>query len=272
MYLSMRRKMRLSKGMMENTAMISSNQIEARLHRGYRHKVVCRSGNSEEYAFDVKEKCAIVDIVIYLNNATRTAVIWNNQYRREMGSKTHCFSWNQEINEARISDGFIDAGNRQFRVGDGLADETVLIMSFDTLSKNINNLYELIQGEKPNAEEIHNEEIRRGRRTVSRWNRDCDFRIKVLNAYGKQCAVCRCTEVKILEAAHIKAVADGGSDDVSNGICLCANHHRMFDEKLIQIDFRSLCLPYVADSVKGMPWYDVFIANGGKLLPGKKEK
>ena len=68
------------------------------------------------------------------------------------------------------------------------------------------------------------------------------------------------------------AVADGGSDDVRNGICLCANHHRLFDKKLIQIDLKKWNLSYVADSVKCMPWYDVYAENGGKLVERKKEK
>lgn len=31
--------------------------------------------------------------------------------------------------------------------------------------------------------------------------------------YDNKCAICRCSEPKILQAAHIIAVSDGGNDD-----------------------------------------------------------
>lgn len=246
------------------------NRIKLRLYRIYGSKIAARNGNSEEYSFSVQDKCNSVDIVIYLSYKDRIVIVWNNEYRRKKGCKTHCFNWDQKINTERIYGGFIEVGYRQFRADEDLVGETVLIMSFDTLIKNMYNLYELIQYEKPNGEKTLDEEKTRGRRTVSQWNRDKEFRWKVLSAYGKQCAVCRCTEEKLLEAAHIKAVADGGNDDVRNGICLCANHHLMFDEKLIQIDFKNSCLSHVADSVKSMPWYDVFVESGAKLVQRKR--
>lgn len=247
-------------------------QIKARLYRIYGGKIATRNGDSENYSFNIQNKANAADIVIYLHYKNRIAIVWNNEYRRRMGCRTHCFNWDQKINTARITDGFIDTGYRQFRADKNLVSEIVLIMSFDTLLKNLYNLYELIQTGNSADEKANAAEIARGRRTVSQWNRDKEFRWKVLDAYGNQCAVCGCAEEKILEAAHIKAVADGGNDDVRNGVCLCANHHLMFDEKLIQIDFKNLCLSHVADSVKSMPWYDVFVANGSKLIQRKKEK
>lgn len=248
------------------------NQIKIRLYRIYGSNIAARNGNSEKYSFNIQDKGNLVDIVVYLDYKNRTVIVWNNEYRRRMGCRTHCFNWDQKINTERIADGFIDTGYRQFRADKDLISETVLIMSFDTLLKNLYNLYELIQTGNYDDEKANGAEIARGRRTVSQWNRDKEFRWKVLDAYGKQCAVCRCKEEKLLEAAHIKAVADGGNDDVRNGICLCANHHLMFDEKLIEIDFKNMCLSHVADSVKNMPWYDVFVRSSGKLVQKKEEK
>ena len=103
--------------------------------------------------------------------------------------------------------------------------------------------------------------------STDRWERDRRFRRVVLNRYRSRCAICRCGAESILEAAHIKAVADGGTDDPNNGICLCANHHRMFDKGLIGIDFESLTLAWVDDNVSSMPWYSVFRDQySGKLL------
>ena len=257
---------------MTETQKTQGNLIKTRLSRSYGSIVAVRNGTSDDYSFNIQNKANEADIVIYLHYKNRIAIVWNNEYRRRMGCRTHCFNWEQKINTERLIDGFIDVGYRQFRVDKDLVSETVLIMCFDTLLKNMYNLHELVQSVDFDSEKANDTEITRGRTTVSQWNRDKEFRRKVLAAYGKQCAVCCCAEEKLLQAAHIKAVADGGSDDVCNGICLCANHHRMLDEKLIRIDFKNLRLNYVADTVKAMPWYDVFVANGGKLIQRKKEK
>lgn len=67
-------------------------------------------------------------------------------------------------------------------------------------------------------------------------SRDPSFRTRILSAYGYKCAICGETITAVLQAAHIVAVADGGGDDTSNGICLCANHHLMYDSKMFRID------------------------------------
>lgn len=61
------------------------------------------------------------------------------------------------------------------------------------------------------------------------------FRKDVLKAYDSRCAVCGIQEPKILRAAHIVPVAEGGSDEISNGICLCTNHEIAFDNGLLKI-------------------------------------
>lgn len=67
-----------------------------------------------------------------------------------------------------------------------------------------------------------------------RLRRDARFRHIVLDAYGSQCAVCRFavrdgSTPFALEAAHIKWHQARGPDEVSNGLALCALHHRLFD-------------------------------------------
>ena len=71
---------------------------------------------------------------------------------------------------------------------------------------------------------------------VWRRSRKSAFATAVLDAYGERCAVCAFSirmnsEPVALDAAHIKWHRAGGRDrdKVSNGISLCALHHRLFD-------------------------------------------
>lgn len=76
---------------------------------------------------------------------------------------------------------------------------------------------------------------------VNRRIRDAAFRGLVLDAYDNTCAV---TGLRIVngggkaeaQAAHIWAVADGGPDEVQNGIALSATAHWLFDRHLISLD------------------------------------
>jgi putative restriction endonuclease len=78
-------------------------------------------------------------------------------------------------------------------------------------------------------------------RLVRRPFREAAFAVAVKGAYGATCAV---TGLKIIngggrsevQAAHIRPVADGGSDSVRNGIALCSTVHWMFDRGLISLD------------------------------------
>ncbi|MCP5276966.1 MAG: HNH endonuclease [Thiobacillus sp.] len=67
-----------------------------------------------------------------------------------------------------------------------------------------------------------------------RRHRDPGFRERVLRAYEYRCCVCgydlRLGQQTIgLEAAHIKWFQAGGPDIESNGLALCALHHKIFD-------------------------------------------
>lgn len=70
-------------------------------------------------------------------------------------------------------------------------------------------------------------------RTVRK--RDPRFRQHVLRAYEYRCAVCgynvRVGDCLVgLEAAHIKWHQAGGPDVETNGLALCALHHKLFDQ------------------------------------------
>ncbi len=62
------------------------------------------------------------------------------------------------------------------------------------------------------------------------------FRVAVLDAYGRACAVSTEHSLPVLEAAHIRGYADGGSHEVTNGICLRSDIHRLFDAGYVTVD------------------------------------
>lgn len=252
----------------------SGKRIQTLLEQIYKNQIAVRNGDSPDYSYDIEKKHFIVDIVVYLNYKMKIAVVWDNKYRRENGCTSHYFHWMQNIDSERIAQGFIDIGNKRFKTDHGLISERILIMSFDTLVDNLNALLDLFRPEELENEVLpqsNEKQVIRGRRTISQWNRDREFRSKVLRAFEGKCAICRCAEEKLLQAAHIIAVAAGGNDDVENGICLCANHHIMLDKQLIDIDYRKMRLSHISESVKSMPWYEAFIRNGNELVKRKKE-
>ena len=86
--------------------------------------------------------------------------------------------------------------------------------------------------------------------------RDPDFRNRVLQAYGYQCAICG-FDLRIgmtgapigIEAAHIKWKQAQGPDEISNGIALCALHHKLLDKGAVHVteDLRL----FVSEAVHG---------------------
>lgn len=71
---------------------------------------------------------------------------------------------------------------------------------------------------------------------VNRIRRNPRFKIDALKRYGGKCVVTDLNIFKILEAAHIVPVEEGGSDDPRNGLLLSPNAHRAFDAGMWAID------------------------------------
>jgi len=61
------------------------------------------------------------------------------------------------------------------------------------------------------------------------------FRIAVLDAYGRSCAVTHEHSLPVLEAAHIRPFAEDGPHDVSNGLLLRSDVHRLFDRGYVTV-------------------------------------
>ncbi len=62
------------------------------------------------------------------------------------------------------------------------------------------------------------------------------FRSRVMRAYRRQCSVCHLRHENLLDAAHIRPHALGGSSATSNGLSLCKIHHAAFDHHILGVD------------------------------------
>ncbi len=72
------------------------------------------------------------------------------------------------------------------------------------------------------------------------------FRFTVFKRYGPRCAVCSVAVPLLLEAVHLCPFAAGGTDDPRNGLVICRNHHRAFDERLFSFEPGSRRIIYPA--------------------------
>jgi putative restriction endonuclease len=61
------------------------------------------------------------------------------------------------------------------------------------------------------------------------------FRIAVMEAYSKRCAITGERSLPVVEAAHIRPYAAGGDHAVSNGLSLRRDVHRLFDLGFVSV-------------------------------------
>lgn len=62
------------------------------------------------------------------------------------------------------------------------------------------------------------------------------FRVQVLDAYERACAITGEHSLPVLESAHIKPYARGGEHKVENGLSLRSDLHRLFDKGYVTVD------------------------------------
>jgi putative restriction endonuclease len=55
------------------------------------------------------------------------------------------------------------------------------------------------------------------------------FRVAVIDAYDRKCAVTSEKTLPVLEAAHIRPYSEGGAHEISNGMLLRSDFHTLFD-------------------------------------------
>jgi putative restriction endonuclease len=68
------------------------------------------------------------------------------------------------------------------------------------------------------------------------------FKALVLGAYQRRCAVTGARITPVLDAAHIRPVAEDGVNAVSNGLLLRSDVHKMFDKGYLGVDPKSRTL------------------------------
>ena len=62
------------------------------------------------------------------------------------------------------------------------------------------------------------------------------FRVQVLDAYQRACAVTNEHSLVVLDAAHVKPYAAGGKHDVRNGLALRTDLHKLLDRGYVTVD------------------------------------
>ncbi len=75
------------------------------------------------------------------------------------------------------------------------------------------------------------------------------FRLAVTSAYSRACVVTGEHSLPALEAAHIRPYGDGGEHEVSNGLLLRSDIHRLFDTGYVGVtpDYKFV----VSDRLRG---------------------
>ena len=155
--------------------------------------------------------------------------------------------------------------------------EKVYIVGFNNTKDFLENLYEFMQFNKADegfpkttTAEIEDrfDDATREKYSSLHWKRDNAFRQEVLLAYGNRCAICRCEIIDILQAAHEHGYEPGRSnwDDPKHGICLCANHHLMYDRKLLDIDFKKRTIEILNEALTTTYWYKMFVERFDGLI------
>jgi putative restriction endonuclease len=61
------------------------------------------------------------------------------------------------------------------------------------------------------------------------------FRVLVTDAYGRRCAITGESTLPVLDAAHILPYAEHGAHEVSNGLLLRSDFHKLFDLGLVTV-------------------------------------
>ena len=97
------------------------------------------------------------------------------------------------------------------------------------------------------------------------------FRLAITDGYGRRCAVSGEKTLPILDAAHIHSYRDGGGHEVSNGLLLRTDIHRLFDLGYVTVTERrqfAVSERLKADFDNGIHYYAMQGRDISEPLPG----
>ena len=264
--------------------------LKSKLESFYKGKISVKISESYKATYDLKEKAKTIDIAIVINKKYNLAIVWNIKLRRAEEWNHTNISYEPRLDEIAVDGGEIITAYKFFDVRKQKKYEKILILNLETLESVMNFLYDLLEFDKEDdkyprelkSQCTTSENKIRHRICTSRWNRDQRFRRAVLYKYDYQCAICRCNIQQLLEAAHERGydVCKTETDTAEHGICLCRNHHAMYDRKidydsethLLDINLKNHTIKINDERIKEMPWYKEFFEKyGGKLLEPKKQ-
>ena len=105
------------------------------------------------------------------------------------------------------------------------------------------------------------------------------FRVAVTDVYDRHCAVTGEKTLPVLDAAHIRPVAAGGTHRIDNGLLLRSDVHTLFDCGYVTItpDFKfRVSQRLKADWDNGKPYYQldgsrIWVPNSERERPARKE-
>lgn len=88
----------------------------------------------------------------------------------------------------------------------------------------------------PNAPEVRSGDRFGAPTTMHRRLGQGAFRLAVTDSYGRRCALSGEKTLPILDAAHIRSYAAGGGHEISNGLLLRTDIHKLFDRGYVTFD------------------------------------
>lgn len=262
-------------GLYDRTESWSNNHIE--IVKRYIPNDKCCLGNSNGLKYTSKYPFNTEHIVISYNKKYNLFIVWNAMIHKDcFYGDTHTLSVSKTAIENIVKDGnYINEINVVVKHLNGPTNkqESVFIVGEEVLSLFCQNYLEYLYDDIDNCKVGNKEEFKREYKKAISAKRDPSFRKRVLEKYNYTCIVCGCKEQNVLQAAHIIPVSNGGNDETENGICLCANHHLLYDSLKLNIDFENEMFTLQDTTETDSPWYkDAEKRNCKLFLPNTEDK
>lgn len=157
------------------------------------------------------------------------------------GNRQTPVSLDSEIGCTVLTDVFYLSERKWIPAEKHFAPNIMVGRSYDTAAKeDARSLWGNIQAvqleralAEPNADDV----MRFGREFLTRARLgQGSFRTLVIDAYARRCAMTGESTLPTLEAAHIRAYAAEGTHQVTNGLLLRSDFHKLFDAGLITVE------------------------------------